>query len=113
MPELQNNTERALVACSLWLHLGFIGAAAVAAGLLLWFGTEATWLSALALAFSGGVLMAASWGRARTVLERAEHVPAGATAAASESASRLLQANRTRHDSHVVPYSAASEREAR
>ena len=113
MPELQNSTERALIACSLWLHLGFIGAAAVAAGLLLFFGTEATWLSALALAFSGGALVAASWRRARTVLEHAGRVSAGATPAASKSASRLFQANRTRRDGHVVPYSAAREREAR
>jgi hypothetical protein len=33
MPKLQNNTERALVACSLWLHIGFIGASALAVGL--------------------------------------------------------------------------------
>ena len=113
MPKLQNNTERALVACSLWLHLGFIGAAAVAGGLLLLFGTEATSLSALALVFSGGVLMAASWRRARTVLEHAGRVSAGAADAASDLTSPLFQANRTRRDGHDIPYSAAREREAR
>ena len=72
MPERQNNTERALIACSLWLHIGFIGATALAVGLLQLFDGEAKWSSALALALSGGVLAAASWRRARTVLEHAE-----------------------------------------
>jgi hypothetical protein len=72
MPDIQNITERALVACSLWLHIGLIGAAALAVGLLQLFDGETKWLSALALAFSGGALAAASWRRARTVLEHAE-----------------------------------------
>ena len=72
MPDIQNTTERALVACSLWLHIGLIGAAALAVGLLQLLDGETKWLSALALAFSGGVLAAASWRRARTVLEHAE-----------------------------------------
>ena len=72
MPERQITAERALVACSLWLHIGFIGAAALAVGLLQLFDGEAKWSSALALALSGGVLAAASWRRTRTVLERAE-----------------------------------------
>jgi len=67
MPDRQTNTERALIACSLWLHIGFIGATA-----LQLFDGEAKWSSALALALSGGVLAAASWRRARTVLEHAE-----------------------------------------
>ena len=71
MPRRQNNTERALIACSLWLHIGFIGAAALAVGLLQLFDGEAKW-SSLALALSGGVLAAPSWRRARTVLEHAE-----------------------------------------
>jgi hypothetical protein len=70
--EMQNNTQRALIACSLWLHIGFIGAATLAAGLLQLFDGEGKWLSALALAFSGGVVAAASWRRARTVLEHAD-----------------------------------------
>jgi membrane protein implicated in regulation of membrane protease activity len=72
MPDIQNTTERALIACSLWLHIGFIGATALAVGLLQLFDGEAKWSSALALALSGGVLAAASWRRARTVLEHAE-----------------------------------------
>ena len=88
MPQLQSNAERALVACSLWLHIGFIGAAALAVGLLQLFDGEPEWLWVLALVFSGGVLAAASWRRARTVLEQAERTSAVATGAPSESASR-------------------------
>jgi membrane protein implicated in regulation of membrane protease activity len=69
MAQSQDNSDRALLACSLWLHAGFIGAVAVAAGVILLFGSEASLLSALALVLSGGVLAAASWRRARTVLE--------------------------------------------
>jgi hypothetical protein len=71
MPELENNTERALVACSVWLHIGFIGAVALAAGLLQLFDGKATWLSALALAFSGGLLAAAGGRRGWSVLKHA------------------------------------------
>jgi hypothetical protein len=72
MRHIQNTSERALVACSLWLHIGLIGATVLVVGLLQLFGGETKWLSALALALSGGVLAAASWRRARTVLEDAE-----------------------------------------
>ena len=88
MPQLQSNTERTLVACRLWLHIGFIGAAALAVGLLQLFDGEPEWLSVLALAFSGGVLAAASWRRARTVLEHAERTSAVTTDAPGESTSR-------------------------
>jgi hypothetical protein len=76
MPELQNTTERALIACSLWLHIGFIGAAASAAGLLRLFEGETNWPLAVGLALSGGALAAVTWRRARTVLEHAERASA-------------------------------------
>ena len=72
MQSKQDNIERELVACSLWLHIGFIGAAALAVGLLQLFDGETRWPFALALAFSGSVLATASWRRALTVLERAD-----------------------------------------
>jgi hypothetical protein len=72
MPERPGDIDRAVVVCGLWLHTGFIGAVAVAAGLIELFDPESSWLSALALAFAGGVLAAASWHRGRTVLEDAE-----------------------------------------
>ena len=88
MPELENNTERTLVACSVWLHIGFIGAVALAAGLLQLFDGKATSLSPLALAFSGGLLAAAGWRRGWSVLKHAGRESAVATDAPSESASR-------------------------
>ncbi len=63
---MHHDSERSLVACSLWLHVGLIGASASAAGLLWLLGGEAGWLSALALAISGGMLAVASRRRART-----------------------------------------------
>ena len=87
-PELQSNTERALIACRLWIHIGFIGATALAAGLLQLFDGEGKWPWALALVLLGGVLAAASWRRALTILEHAEWPSTVATAAPSESASR-------------------------
>jgi len=89
-------TERVLVACSLWLHLGFIGAMAVAAGLIMLFDAEVNWLLALLLAFGGGALAAGSWRRARTVLERAEPEPAAADAAANRSRARPGEADSAR-----------------
>lgn len=85
MPESQNNTDRALLQCRLWLHIGFIGATAVAAGLLQLFDGEDKWLPALLLALFGGVLAAASWRRAVTVLEDAEWPSTVATDTPSES----------------------------
>lgn len=72
MPKLQKNIERVLVACSLWLHIGFIGASAVAVGLLQLFDGEARWPSALALTSSGGVLGQRVGARDLTALERAD-----------------------------------------
>lgn len=63
--------ERALVACSLWLYAGFIGAAVFGAGLILHFGADAGGGATLAIAFAGGLLALGSWTRARAVLERA------------------------------------------
>jgi len=72
MPELQNNADRAVMASSLWLHIGYIGVTALAGGVLMLFDAEAKWLSALALAFSGAALAVVSWHRSLIVLERAE-----------------------------------------
>ena len=61
--------RRALLVSSVWLRVGFIGATAVAAGVLQLLEGDFAWLSPLALAFCGGVLAAVSWSRARTVLD--------------------------------------------
>ena len=83
MPELREDIDRAVVVSSLWLHTGYIGAVAVAAGLIQLFDPGTSWLAAVALAVSGGVLAAASWHRGRTVLEDAERALAVATNAPS------------------------------
>lgn len=88
MPRPQSPIDRAVVACSVWLHVGYVGVVTVAAGLLQLFATEVSWPSALVLVFSGGMLAAACWRRARAVLEHAERAPAVATVAPSESARR-------------------------
>ncbi len=64
--------EHPLVRCSLWLHVGFVGASAMAVGVLQLF--EGSWLSALALAFFGGLLAVVGWRRGRIVLESPESV---------------------------------------
>jgi len=86
MPELRRSNDpldRAVVVCSVWLHAGYIGAVAAAAGLFQLFDPETSWLAALALAVSGGVLAAASWHRGRTVLEDGERAQALAEGAPS------------------------------
>ena len=82
--ESRNKTKRALLACGLWLRLGFIGASGLAAGLILLFDGSLEPLWALALAVGGGVLAAFSWWRARTVLELVD-APMTVTAAAPSS----------------------------
>jgi hypothetical protein len=114
MPEFQNNTDRALFACKLWLHIGFIGATALAAGLLQLFDGEGKWLWALALALFGSVLAAASWRRAVTVLEGAEWASTVATDAPSESTAPASSKQTGRGvTAPSSPYSAAIEPGAR
>ncbi len=113
MPRLRNKTRRALVACRRWLHIGFIGAATLAAGLRQLLDGEATWLLALTLTFCGGVLAAASWRRGLTILEHAERASAVATDASSESTSHASATQAGRADNRAVPYTVAIEPEAR
>ena len=70
---------RRLVACSLWLHLGLIGANTLAVGLLQWFDGDGS--RALGLAFFGGMLAAASWRRGLEVLEHVRPAPPVVTGA--------------------------------
>ena len=89
MPESKNKMDRALVASSLWLHVGFIGACALAAGLIQLFDGETTWLSALSLGFCGGALAVAGWRRGRSILERAERISVVAGDAPAEPGARV------------------------
>lgn len=107
-PESPNDSGIALVACGLWLHVGLIGAIALAAGLLQCFSDpRLPWAPAVAL--FGGVLAAASWRRGFAALELAERAPTIATDGASESTLRVLQSDLTRREDPAVPYSAAIE----
>jgi hypothetical protein len=106
-PEPRTDIDRAVVACSLWLHTGFIGAVAVAAGLIEMFDAAST-LSALALIVSGGVLAAASWRRGRAVLEDAERAKTAARGASSAVVHPLPRRGTPRHR-----VERAIEREAR
>ena len=112
MPELRRNIDpidRAVVVCNVWLHTGYIGAVAAAAGLFQLFDPGTSWLAALTLAASGGVLAAASWHRGRTVLEDAERAQAVARGAPSAVIRQLPR--RGPHPRHRAE--RATEREAR
>jgi hypothetical protein len=65
--------DRALFACSLWLHLTYVGMACAAIGLIEAFVPGARLAGPLALAMSGVVLAGCAWDRARAVL--ATHGP--------------------------------------
>jgi hypothetical protein len=109
MPESPDNSSRALVASSLWLHIGLIGATAMAAGLLHWFDGDPRLPWSPIVALFGGVLAAASWRRGFAVLEPAERGSAVAADAPSESTLSLLQSDRTRREGPVVSCSVAIE----
>lgn len=65
----RNEAGPGVFAFGMWLRAGFIGASAVAVGLLQMFGGDVKPLAALALT-AGGVLLAAfSWWRARKALD--------------------------------------------
>jgi hypothetical protein len=68
-------TDRVLVKCGLWLHIAFIGATLVAAGLIVLLEGEGKWLLALTLVCSGGILAALGCHRGRVVLDFEEQAP--------------------------------------
>jgi membrane protein implicated in regulation of membrane protease activity len=113
MPESPSNSSRALVASSLWLHIGLIGATALAAGLLQWFAGDPRLPWSPIVALFGGVLAVASWRRGFTVLEQAERESAVATDTLSESTLRVLQPVQTRGEGPVIPYPAVIARQPR
>ena len=76
-PESLGNVDRALFVSSLWLRVGFIGASAIATGLLGLMDVESSSLSAFVLVLSGSVLAIVGWHRGRKmldVIERADEV---------------------------------------
>jgi hypothetical protein len=88
MPEFDKEIDRVLFACRLWLHTGFIGAVALAVGLLELLDAQTKWPWALALGFFGGLLAVASWRRGLLVIEHVEWAPAAVRDMPSDSISR-------------------------
>ena len=84
-PELRGPAGRALLICGLWMRLAFVGASAVAVGVIQLFGHEASPLSALALAVGGAAVAVVSWRRAHAALSEDADVPATPAAAPSRS----------------------------
>ena len=85
MPEPNGPARRALLACGLWMRLGFVGASAAAVGVIELFGNEASPLTALVIALGGAAVAVVSWRRAHAALSKDADVPATTAAAPSES----------------------------
>jgi hypothetical protein len=107
-----NDSSAALVACGLWLHIGLIGATALAAGLLQCFADpRLPWAPAVAL--FGGVLAVASWRRGFAVLEQAERGTSVAKDGSSDSSLRNPLSDQLRPEAPAVPFSASIEPQGR
>jgi len=106
--ESPNISALALVACGLWLHVGLIGATALAVGLLQWFGDpRLPWSPVVAL--FGGALAVTSWRRGFAVLEQAERASTPPADGSSDSRLRNALPDHTRREPPVVPISASIE----
>ena len=81
-PELRGKTPWPLVASSLWLRLGFVGATGAVVALIELYKGEADLLAALAWIFGGAWLTALSWRRAKILLDRLDGVDGAAEAVA-------------------------------
>ncbi len=76
-PELRGKTPWPLVASSLWLRLGFVGATAAVVALIELYKGEADLLAALAWIFGGAWLAAVSWRRVKVSLDRLDRLEEG------------------------------------
>ena len=85
-PELRGKTPWPLVASSLWMRLGLVGAIGAVVALIELYKGEADVLAALAWIFGGAWLAAASWRRAKVLLDRLDHLEDTPEAATSEVA---------------------------
>jgi len=86
--ELRSEAGRALVASSLWLRVGFVGACTLAVAVMLLWSGQAKPMFALASALAGGLLVIFAWRRAWTILDRADASAAGAAAEPSAAGHR-------------------------
>ena len=75
-PKLDTATRRAMLACGLWMRLGFIGASLVAVGVIQLFDGETSALSAFSFVAGGAVLALLGWRRAPAALAPLSHVDA-------------------------------------
>jgi hypothetical protein len=91
-PRPSTKAERMLYASGLWLRIGFVGASALAVGVLQLFGGEVNPRSALMLGIGGGVLAVISWWRARAVLEIGDAASAAASRASLRGSARAAAA---------------------
>jgi hypothetical protein len=73
-PELRGKTPWPLVASSLWLRLGFVGATGAVVALVELYKGEADLLAALAWIFGGAWLTLLSWRRAKVLLDRLDRL---------------------------------------
>ena len=104
-PELRGKTPWPLVASSLWLRLGFVGATGAVVALIELYKGEAGLLAALAWIFAGVWLTALSWRRAKVLHEQAAQMPVGDAHSIGESFDTVFvqrafadQPQRARHD---------------
>lgn len=67
-PKLDTLTRRAMLACGLWMRLGFIGASLVAVGVIQLFDRETSALSAMSFVAGGALLAVLGWRRAHAAL---------------------------------------------
>lgn len=67
--------QRLLLKCALWLHMGYIGAVTIVAGLIQLSGNDVRRWPALALIFCGGLLSLSSLRHARNLLDDAGDGP--------------------------------------
>ena len=79
----RNEAGPGVVAFGMWLRVGFVGASAVAVGLIHLFGGEVKLLSALALTAGGLALAFFSWRRARMALDGMDDAAAAVEAGQS------------------------------
>ena len=87
-PRVYGEVGRALIRCGLWLRVAFVGACALAAGLIALFDGEVELTSALALAVGGGALAAIGAWRCRNALDDAAPVTAGVSSVVAPESGR-------------------------
>ena len=71
-----------LVACGLWLRAGFVGASALAGGVVALFTREGNPFSMTAIALLGGALAVVGWRRARHLMDSVDSSASEASGAA-------------------------------